>query len=306
MKLKGVRVYGKIDPNRKDTVMLFTSYDKIRAFIRRSTKWLKKLEGYDYPKHEYAIDYEVLNHFRKLIGLSKVHGAYEDYGYEQKTFIEKKDWDVLIILDACRYDIFSIQLHNTMLNGKLCQVNSNSANTEEWYRNYWGENHKDIILISAHPRAFATECHYNFFQSYGLWDKRNWIEPEVALKKLIQIQDQYDKKFLVHLIPPHLPYIGEKGKEFLKELGVEGSGINVYKKVEEYGKENGWRRPYECYVENVQTVLEIIEEYIPKIKGKIVISADHGELIGDYGIYNHNYRCFEIFHVPWFKVKKND
>ncbi|KXA93239.1 hypothetical protein AKJ64_01105 [candidate division MSBL1 archaeon SCGC-AAA259E17] len=51
----------------------------------------------------------------------------------QKYLIEKKDWNCLIILDACRYDFFESN-YDEYLNGKLRKVISEGTNTSQWLK----------------------------------------------------------------------------------------------------------------------------------------------------------------------------
>jgi glucan phosphoethanolaminetransferase (alkaline phosphatase superfamily) len=37
-------------------------------------------------------------------------------------------------------------------------------------------------------------------------------------------------------------------------------------------------------------VLKSVEKYLPYFKGKVVITADHGELLGEKGLYLHGAR----------------
>lgn len=69
-----------------------------------------------------------------------------------------------------------------------------------------------------------------------------------------------------------------------------------------------------AYDENLDLVLERVEELLPRLNGKTVITADHGELIGDrvfplprkryeHPIYLHTP---ELCVVPWFSIESDD
>lgn len=224
--------------------------------------------------------------------------------YKHSRLIKRHPWDILIVLDACRYDYFCDSLFNTKLSGTLFKADSNSKNTEEWYYENWSEKHVDIILISANPHSKLSKCQGNFYKAVEVWNEDNWVYPEPALDVLIDLQEEYDKRFIVHLIPPHLPFIGIEGKDFLENLGVYGNKYNVYRKVEHYGRNNGWDKIINCYKESIVETLNRIEKYLPKMKGKVIITADHGEMIGEDNRYGHNRRVDEVELVPWFVLVK--
>jgi len=66
---------------------------------------------------------------------------------------------------------------------------------------------------------------------------------------------------------------------------------------------NGLRQ---AYTENLLIVLKAVSEIIPFLSGKIIITSDHGEFLGEGGRYGHPYGCRDpiLTKVPWFEVKK--
>lgn len=223
--------------------------------------------------------------------------------------IKDKKWDNLIILDACRFDYFKEVLKENYLDinmrGKLIKANSHSKHTGEWYKNNWSKKNKDVILISQHPRAWKEKLDKNFFKTYPLWKRDDWIILDIYLEKMKKVMNQYNnKKILVHLTPPHLPYRDNEGKEFLNKIYKVGGGPKVYQKVREYGNKNGWNKLIYYYKKNILKCIKLIDKYINDLTGKIVITADHGELIGEDRFYGHNRSHPKIFRVPWFEIRK--
>lgn len=68
----------------------------------------------------------------------------------QKDLIYLKDWDCLVILDACRYDFFQNN-YRDFLEGSLRKVNSNAVHTGEWLKNTFDNYGRDVAYISATP-----------------------------------------------------------------------------------------------------------------------------------------------------------
>lgn len=73
------------------------------------------------------------------------HAASERAGVD----IPAADWDNLLILDACRYDVFAAA---DGLDGTLKPVYSRASRTSEFLRvNYAGGTHRDTVYVTANP-----------------------------------------------------------------------------------------------------------------------------------------------------------
>ena len=71
--------------------------------------------------------------------------------------ILKSDWDVLIILDACRYDTFK-KVFNEL---KVNKANSEASHTTRWLKEHFLHgNYHDVIYVSGNP--FINSSGYKF------------------------------------------------------------------------------------------------------------------------------------------------
>ncbi len=148
----------------------------------------------------------------------------------QKKLIDKLDWDHLIILDACRYDIFS-EIYCEYLSGQLKKVKSAGSCTLEWLKKTWGgRNYKNVVYISANPycnssevKIFGFRAKDHFHKIIDVWDfgwdtEVNTVRPETVLRETKRALEQYpSKKFVIHYAQPHPP--------FLKGYELQGIGI---------------------------------------------------------------------------------
>jgi len=235
---------------------------------------------------------------------------------KQRELLERKEWDVLIVLDCCRYDAFMQVIDSySSINGTCLKVDSEALNTKQWYEYHWQPKavHNDITIITAHPSIYRYVHKYHKF--FGDWNiiklkehsDTNWMHPNLTMKPFID-QQKIDRKYLVHLIPPHLPYIGNEGKNFLEKFEWPHDSRHlthsIYDIVTKYGCEYGWEELWEYYIENLKISLNSIFYYIPFIKGRIILTADHGEIIGPK-LYGHGKDGYsELKYVPWFEVKR--
>jgi len=62
----------------------------------------------------------------------------------------------------------------------------------------------------------------------------------------------------------------------------------------------------EAYLENLRLVLECVNGLVENLSGKIVITSDHGELLGERGRYSHFAESSDplLVEVPWLRVAK--
>lgn len=216
----------------------------------------------------------------------------------------KEDWKYLLILDACRYDLFKEVIDEYNLEGNLQLIDSGASDTEKWYLEHWSEKN-DVVLVTSNPRPLI--CKDSFYKVVKAWEG-NEINPVTTLKYL-ENEKVPNKRHLIHFIPPHLSYIGPKGRAFLKKIkAIDNRRMpifrNIYNAIQDYGRKNGWDELKVYYKESIKTILDIIlrREYL--FDGKVIITSDHGELIGENGNYNHDWdrdKTGVLRKVPWFE-----
>ncbi|MDY6769140.1 MAG: hypothetical protein SVW02_03485 [Candidatus Nanohaloarchaea archaeon] len=199
--------------------------------------------------------------------------------------VVEEDWDYLLILDACRYDIFK---EVNWLDGELQKAESKGSTSIEWLNKNFPGRYDDIVYVTTNPKAHPAghEGHGEAFDADSVFHdvKHLYLEddyqehdataPEHVTQEAIEAAEEYpDKRIIVHYMQPH--------------------GYS-------------WKEIREYYRENLVRVLESVEEFIDAVDGKIIITADHGEGLGDHGIGHHPYGVYlsELVEVPWFEVEE--
>lgn len=220
--------------------------------------------------------------------------------------VPSQDWDNLIVLDACRYDAF--EQVNT-IPGSLEKVTSKGSKTGEWVTENFSGDHQDIVYVSGNPHV--SDKKYDFM-GYGvsyldgsehfhdcitafLEDDagKGVVLPETVKKKAVKANEDYpEKRLITHFMQPHIPFIGEPS------IMWETDGIE---RLSDF-----FRHPdaWEAYLGNLELVLQHVEEILEELEGKTVITADHGELFGEKGLYGHREGVYtkELVEVPWLTV----
>ena len=196
----------------------------------------------------------------------------------------------MIILDACRFDALQNELPKYTNRYILFPIYSSSFNTPSFYKNI--TNVSDFVLLTANPTPLYINQEYKWKRVIHTKS----IDPFENIKSCIELLKSEDKVFL-HLIPPHTPWQGEEGKYAYKNLmkqlkfsinlsssgrhfGPVGIEAKIYQTI---GSELGWK----YYKENLNYALKAIFAHYEKLPKPFIITADHGELLGEDGLYGH-------------------
>jgi hypothetical protein len=234
------------------------------------------------------------------------------------TRIMDEDWDNLLILDACRYDMFAEQVE---LNGRLESRVSLGSSSEEFLERNFGDNEfYDTVYINSNPYVPKLGLDEGTFHAVvdclREWDEDlETVRPETVANAAREANEQFpNKRLIVHFMQPHAPFIGEYGRSM--EAGgwtmdrTTDSDPDVWNqaKAGNMDTESLWT----AYEENLEVVLDVIGPLLNELQGKSVVTADHGNLVGERlspiptrPKYAHPYGIHvpELVKVPWFIVE---
>ena len=232
---------------------------------------------------------------------------------KQSDLIKKGDWNTLVILDACRYDVFKkvIDTYDGFF-GNLKPVKTNSIDTPEWYINNWvgKKGTEDAVLISANPQSFRYG-ELKFKTTVRAWNhlaSALKVHPENTLAYYYNYALM--QRAVIHFIPPHIPYLGDKGVQLNAKLKINplrnpmnlGYELDVFTK---YGQKNGWDEIKKCYEENLKIIIPLVTSLYTDYLAPVVITSDHGECLGEGGKFGHSHKELELQEiqttVPWFE-----
>jgi len=228
------------------------------------------------------------------------------------------------------------------------------------------KKYHNVIYISGNPYinsktevgGFNAQKH--FCKVIDVWNfgwskERGTVLPRKINETTLRFFQKFpEKRFIVHYLQPHAPYISVKfrTKGFptpntkCKHVLAGYQGYHGNKSVERFTNALGYllaklglvhhpwklreilklppaspkdavRRMYgvtglrEAYKENLRIVLQYAAELCNELLNckpsrSIVITSDHGEALGENGIYSHPYGSKNpvLLKVPWFKVTK--
>lgn len=246
-------------------------------------------------------------------------------------YIVDEDWDNLIILDACRFDVFK-QLNS--IDGKLESKISRGSSTvdfltENFRKHPQRVNFKDIIYVTANPYVDLL-LPGRFYRIYSVW-RHGWdahlntVPPQNVVKEALKAyKENIGKRLIVHFMQPHSPFLQFKcyhgtGFEklrtvaFLKKNNFSPDDVGWWHLIEE-GKLD-IERVWLAYKENLRIVLHYVRRLVNLLEGKTIITSDHGNLFGErphilypFREYGHpsGLRVKQLVEVPWLILDRKD
>jgi hypothetical protein len=207
-----------------------------------------------------------------------------------------RDWDVLVLLDGCRFDTFE---QCSWLDGDLTAVSSlGSHSTEFIERNFAGEEFHDTVYVSANPHVEALKGEGVFHDIIDVfdwgWDEEvRTVPPETMAEATVDAAEEYPRKRIIsHFMQPHTPFIGETGRQ-ITHAGLTGGGAGKSAATEASSDLSLWMRLRyrlatedlstirKAYAENLELALPHVQRIQDAVTGKVVVSADHGNMFGE-------------------------
>ena len=254
---------------------------------------------------------------------------------DQLDLITTTAWDVLVILDACRADAL-----NTLLSTQRCPggglnspgsagcCRSPAVSTPGWLRAV-GPHLASLrpIYFSANPVVSREVeelgldlCVLSAWKS--LWGEHTRLRiPSVhpqAVTGLVSayLSDMDNHRFIVHYIQPHSPFIGEPPLALARWGRGKGEFWEAAHRLTQPGQavQQGiatWLDVRDAYMGNLRLVWEAVLVlaslvHSRRAEARIVVTADHGELLGEDGRFGHEsgWRHEKLFAVPWVELSE--
>ena len=184
------------------------------------------------------------------------------------------DWDNLIVLDACRADLFETVIGAGQFDS-YTTVMSNASATPNWVtRNFAGKAFPTIVYVSGNPQVpkYAAD---SFVALENVWesqfsDEHGTVPPEAVTEAALGIHEEYpNKRLVVHYMQPHQPFIDRFPGLTQNPFRALRDSTLTYDEV------------WEAYSHNLELAYASVERLLDQLDGKTVITSDHGNLLGE-------------------------
>lgn len=216
---------------------------------------------------------------------------------DQKRLIEATDWDYLVICDGGRADVFE-NAYQDHLDGDYTRAwNRDHGFTATWFAEMFDGEYDawcyhgglPIHEFVENPADYDEREHFAEVANYGRyeWDEDFRSCPPEGVTRLVA--EDGPQQAVIRYLQPHNPY---------RDLGHIGGRADAQRYESDV--------LYDAYRDNFEWVLsEIANGLVPLLHGTVVVTADHGQCLGDCGQYLHHRdhdRHDHLVEVPWLEV----
>jgi hypothetical protein len=180
--------------------------------------------------------------------------------------------------------------------------------TGGYIRKTFGEgDFSDVVYVTANAQFNDTRMeelignsnpfHTRFDLYKNQWHpEKKTVEPKKVAEKAKTAKTLFpDKKLIVHFIQPHHPFAGS---ELVENYGLVDTD-SVFDRCSAGEIDDTILR--KAYKQNLDWVLPEAIELAKDLDGISAITSDHGNLVGEGGVYGHwsNYDAVGLRKVPW-------
>jgi len=234
------------------------------------------------------------------------------------TPVYDREWELLIILDACRLDLIQEVQDSYPFLGNMSTFRSLDSTTAYWMRKNFTDEYRaemaNTIYICGNPFSDSELNGEQFQQLSEVW-QRAWIDPGTVPPRAITdeairvMREKSAERVIAHYMQPHCPFIPRPELSRGKEL--ERFGNQQWKDVWERLRDGdlSLEEVWEGYRRNLELVLDDVELLLRSVDADtVVVSSDHGNATGKWGVYGHppNMPHDCLWNVPWIETVATD
>ncbi|MFB6155260.1 MAG: hypothetical protein ABEJ22_05145 [Haloferacaceae archaeon] len=237
------------------------------------------------------------------------------------TPVYERDWDLLVVLDACRADLLREVADEYEFVESVDEITSVDTMTPEWMRHTfvpeYADQMADTHYVCGNPFSAQILDDEGFETLDELW-RRGWddelqtLPPRAVTDTAIAAARERDaERLVVHYMQPHWPFVPARDADYYDGLSPGDFGghndSDVWEQLRrgEVDADDVW----EDYRENLRYALDEVEVLLENVDAdRAVVTSDHGNSVGEYGIYGHpRHMPFRsLRRVPWVRTTATD
>lgn len=225
-----------------------------------------------------------------------------------------EDWDLLVVLDACRYDTLAARVDGSgdPLPGDLQRRRSRGSHTVEFlWGNFANRRLHDVVYVTANVQPYVFREGLDLHAVEHAWvdgfDEQERTVPAATMTDAaLAAAEQYpDKRLVVHYIQPHYPFPDAPDFDY---------GTMAFWDAVAAGEVDATAEQLRTWYEaNLDGALPEVRRLLDGVAGRAVVTADHGNAFGErvgpvpvrewghpWGIYAE-----PLVTVPWL-VREGD
>lgn len=235
--------------------------------------------------------------------------------------IYEDDWDLLVVVDACRHDLLcEVAPDYGFLDG-VGSVRSRESMTRHWMRENFVEDYRAEMATTAYVSGNPISGQELDDDAFAVLDepwRYAWDLDELHTLPARPVTDRSvrlgrsDREFdrlLVHYLQPHCPFLSRpdftRGKR--PDNFTDQPWDDVWMRLEK--GELPFAPVWEAYRANLEYVLDEVELLLANVDAdRAVLTSDHGNAAGEWNLYGHppHHEVACLRDVPWVAVDASD
>ncbi|RDI70204.1 hypothetical protein [Halopelagius longus] len=237
---------------------------------------------------------------------------------------ERGDWDVLVVLDACRSDLFREVARETSWidDGDVETHVSAASMSHEWLQRMTAEKYRDQMaetaLVTGNPFT-REDCvrEDDWWHLDEVW-RRSWsheegtVLPRPVTDGAIHAHRGGADRVIAWYMQPHEPFVpvdwseGYDRRDGFGQAAQEEDDRSSWYQYRDGGLQ--YEELWTAYRKNLEFVLEEVELLLENVEGDVVISADHANALGEWGVFGHPRNSWvpAAKRVPWLELESTD
>ncbi|QLD86826.1 hypothetical protein HWV23_14200 [Natronomonas halophila] len=260
--------------------------------------------------------------WRKRFLTHAVSRYFTDVRRPPATPVVEKDWDNLIVLDACRYDLFEEVHAETPLPGTLEKRRSVQSGTPGFLTENFadGEFH-DTVYVTGNPYVNTDLPEETFHAVESVW-KDGWdddlqtVRPQTMADRTLSVAEKYpDKRIISHFLQPHAPFVGdvqlgERETFAIREQAMGNENATTRHRTPFEMLEAGevsYDEVWTAYRSNLESSWPAVRQLLENLQGLTAVTSDHGNAMGERAwpfpirVYGHPLGILipALTEVPW-------
>ena len=232
------------------------------------------------------------------------------------TNVYDRPWDVLVVLDACRADLLRSVAADVEYLGAVETVRSVGSSSSEWLENTF-VGHDETTRTAMVTGNTWTDRYLDADAFLALdevwkyaWDDDLGTVPAAAItdRAIATAREIGPDRLVVHYMQPHHPFVPDpiSGDDGMARTGAHSSDSNPWVLLRR--GDVSVDRVWDAYEANLRYVLSAVATLIENVDGRVAITADHGNLFGEWGLYGHPMYTPvpALLAVPWAETAGED
>lgn len=227
--------------------------------------------------------------------------------------IWNREWDILCVLDACRWDAFKRRYGDVGWIRSAEPTISVGSASPEWLDETFAPAYRatlaETAYVTGNPYSADHGCLDALAHLDEVW-RDSWDEETgtilpgpLTARAVEHYRAERPDRLVVHYMQPHWPYVPDPVMYGFDPTHVTEAGSTENPFDRQNRGDLDRDDHFERYLANLEFVVEHLRETLLQAvdADTVVLTADHATLFGDYGLYKHpaNMPMRGIRRVPW-------